>query len=285
MYGICHGTCLRQMRNAAAAKAAEQRGGGSSSWAISLRDINSGISSLNRVFALHEPQAIEISKTFDINPYFVTVIGSGYNPDLFHPAAEPEERDKVGIIYAGKISTPKGIPELLTVLESLKSRNIKMTFVGGCQEPELMAQLEELKEAAAEDDAPLEVEIMEPVPQSELAELYRQNDILVLPSYFEGLSLVPIEAMASGLIPVCTDLPGMRNWINENVTNPNVRYVPMPEMATIDHPTESGRQKYIEDLLYILTETIEDIEKGKQEMQPDTSGISWQEVSKKIISH
>jgi glycosyltransferase involved in cell wall biosynthesis len=123
------------------------------------------------------------------------------------------------------------------------------------------------------------------VPQERLAQIFRFNDIFVLPSYFEGLPLVLIEAMASGMVPVSTDLPGIRPWIETNVPGQNVRFVPMPEMETIDTPTPEGRAKFRDDLITVLKSLITDIaDDGSALPHPDTSGISWDGVAKKIIT-
>ncbi len=53
--------------------------------------------------------------------------------------------------------------------------------------------------------------------REKLAELYRSADLFVLPSRNEGLPSVLLEGMASGLVPVVTDLPVLRNVINQGV--------------------------------------------------------------------
>ena len=41
-----------------------------------------------------------------------------------------------------------------------------------------------------------------------LAEVFRQSDVFALPSFFEGLPLVTMEAMACGCKVVCSQIPG-----------------------------------------------------------------------------
>jgi glycosyltransferase involved in cell wall biosynthesis len=77
----------------------------------------------------------------------------------------------------------------------------ELTMAGGCQDEVLKASL---------DSLPDYVTWLGQIPQPALAELLRRSDIFVLPSYFEGLPLVLIEAMASGAVPVSTDLPGVK---------------------------------------------------------------------------
>jgi glycosyltransferase involved in cell wall biosynthesis len=48
----------------------------------------------------------------------------------------------------------------------------------------------------------------------------RQHDILLIPSRFEGVPLVMLEAMALGLPVVASDLPGIRAYLPENCLFP-----------------------------------------------------------------
>lgn len=270
--GISHGTDLRQMANCDA-----------------LREIvRPEIAKLDRIFALHEEQRTQIMEIFGIPADRAMVIGSGYNDRVFNmdgrmPRVTMEEymgtKAPVMICYAGKMSRPKGVPELLEALRSLNDDPevppFEVNLAGGCQDGTVRTML---------DDLPANMRWLDQVPQQRLAQIFRFNDVFVLPSYFEGLPLVLIEAMASGMVPVSTDLPGVQPWISENVPDQNVRFVPMPEMETIDTPTAAGRAKFTEDLRGVLKDLIIEIYRdGSFLPHPDTSGISWDGVAKRII--
>jgi glycosyltransferase involved in cell wall biosynthesis len=47
------------------------------------------------------------------------------------------------------------------------------------------------------------------LPNSEVRELLRKCHCLVLPSRYEGMPIVVIEAQAEGCVPICTNLPGI----------------------------------------------------------------------------
>lgn len=63
--------------------------------------------------------------------------------------------------------------------------------------------------------APYPVEFLGKLPQPELAKEYQRSDIFVLPSFFDGLPLTVIEAIACGDKVVVTDLPGIQDWLKE----------------------------------------------------------------------
>lgn len=152
----------------------------------------------------------------------------------------------------------------------------ELTMAGGCQD-------EALKDAL--DCLPEYITWLGQIPQPALAELLRRTDIFVLPSYFEGLPLVLIEAMASGAVPVSTDLPGVRPWINANVGRPNVIYADMPEMKSIDEPTDAGRDAFTIALSAVLKDAIRGFESGALPgALPDTSAITWDGVSRRLLA-
>ena len=270
IYGISHGTDLRQMINC-----------------DNLRElVRPGISKLDQALALHADQEQKIRDIFGMDSSRVRVIGSGYNSGLFYTEVrEPDaslshDAASVRICYAGKISRPKGVPEFLRVIDMLNSDTdvpaFEVTLAGGCQDEQVRCRLDQL---------PDNVTWIGQIPQAELAGVFRSCDIFVLPSYFEGLPLVLIEAMASGMVPVSTDLPGVKDWINANVPDHNIVFIPAPEMATIDQPTEAGREQFVRDLYSALRDIIIKKSSGQLSgMTPDTSSITWDSVAARVLS-
>lgn len=52
-----------------------------------------------------------------------------------------------------------------------------------------------------------------PLPRHELAEFYRRATLTVSPTMHDGTPNTLLEAMATGCLPVCGDLPSVREWI------------------------------------------------------------------------
>lgn len=266
IFGMCHGSDLRQVINCE-----------------HLRDmICPQIHKLDHIFALQDSQRSKISELFDIEASKITAVGSGYNSELFNSNGRILHKpdSPVRICYAGKMSEAKGVPELLSVLEELAHYksipDFSALLAGGCTGDEIRLTIE--------NASPCIVWLGQ-IPQAELANTFRKSDIFVLPSYYEGLGLVLIEAMACGLRCISTDLPGIRDWINTNVKDPAVRYIPMPELASVDEPTESGREKFKSDLKILLTEAIEECHKyGELRVHPDLSKLSWDYVAQTMLS-
>lgn len=275
IFGISHGSDLRQMVNC------EQLG----------ETVKPEIAKLDMALALHEEHKARIMRLTGIDENKISIIGSGYNDKLFNADLRASRDDlaqyadgspvPVMICYAGKMSDAKGVPELLESFRLLSADPdvpfFEATLAGGCQDSAIQAELDAL---------PDNINWIGQIPQTRLADVFRYNDIFVLPSYYEGLPLVLIEAMASGMVPVSTDLPGVRPWIESNVPRHNVRFIPMPEMATVDQPTDRGRVQFKNDLTDTLKELISEIADPRRVSGglPDTSGITWDGVASRILS-
>jgi glycosyltransferase involved in cell wall biosynthesis len=52
-----------------------------------------------------------------------------------------------------------------------------------------------------------------PLQQSELADLFRTSALMVSPTEHDGTPNTLLEAMACGCLPVCGDLPSIREWV------------------------------------------------------------------------
>ena len=264
--GISHGTDLRQMINC-----------------DNLRDlVKPYIKDLDAALALHEEQRTQIIEIFGMDESRVSVIGSGYNNILFNTEGriEHEPGTPLRLAYAGKISRPKGVPEMLAALDRLASDNdapaFELTMAGGCQDEVMKEKLKEL---------PPWAEWLGQIPQPALADLMRRTDIFILPSYFEGLPLVLIEAMSAGAVPISTDLPGIQKWINANVSNSNAVYIPVPQMKSIDEPTDNGRTVFISNLTSALKDTMDAFTSGILPGDlPDTSAITWDGLASRLLT-
>jgi glycosyltransferase involved in cell wall biosynthesis len=106
------------------------------------------------------------------------------------PRATPPLR----FIYAGGCSIRKGTPVLLEAWEKAQLREAELSLVGSWQLAE-----DRLKRL------PRGVKFVGPVGPERLRELYRESDVFVFPSFFEGFGLVLLEAMACGLPAIASD--------------------------------------------------------------------------------
>ena len=221
--GICHSTDLRQMGK----------------HSLEREFIVEGVRALDWIFALHEPQKREIVELYGVPEKRVCVVGSGYNDELFNPTGRTPhvEGAPAHFLYVGKIWRKKGVESLIRCVQLLGTMpsNITFNLVGGHNNEREFAELRTLADAS-----PYRFDFPGKVDQNQLARIYRDSDVFVLPSFFEGLPLVVIEALACGCKAVVTDLPGIRPWISANIPAAPVWFVEPPRMESVDEPVADG---------------------------------------------
>ena len=217
VYAQCHGSDLRQIET--------------NSWARSW--ILDQIPKLDGIFALHEIQEELICQIFDLPAHRIQVMGTGYNSNVFFKNPNLSRNpEKTRYLFAGKLSEKKGIYSLLRCLNHLQRlENVEVYLAGGCGSNEELEKIRLIAEAA-----PCSVVLLGKLNQGELAAWMNQCDVFVLPSFYEGLPLVLIEAMACGMRTVCTDLPGIQPWLDQAMPGNGTIFVAPPRMVRTDEP-------------------------------------------------
>lgn len=256
--GICHGSDLRQIcKND-----------------LQKEYIKKQIRKLDGIAALHEEQKKEIVRIFSCEEKKIRVIGAGYNPHIFY-CMEKEEKTYAQIAFAGKVTEKKGIFSLLRALEKLpySSEQIVVKIAGGMGEKQEYERICELAEKSK-----YMIQFLGALSQRELAEVFQESELFVLPSFYEGLPLVTMEAMACGCKVVCSEILGMESWMNKNVPGHRVEFVKLPAMENVDEP----QQEALPDFEQRLADAIQKKLEEKEVEHPDLSGISWKGISRKI---
>jgi glycosyltransferase involved in cell wall biosynthesis len=141
------------------------------------------------------------------------VVPNVVNTEIFYPSLNKNKSDKKKILLVAVLSPIKGIPYLLQALAQLKEKrqDFVLDIVGdgpNRQEYEEMTEKLELDKMVKFHGLKTKVEV---------AGFMRQCDFFVLPSLWENLPCVLIEAMASGIPVIATDVGGVKEMINENV--------------------------------------------------------------------
>lgn len=103
------------------------------------------------------------------------------------------------VLFVGNLSERKGVSDLLQALArpELSKVPFELTLAGGGDIAAYKAQAQRLRVAD-------KVRFHGWATQEQLAQLLADTDVLVLPSYDEGLPLAILEAMANGVAVVCT---------------------------------------------------------------------------------
>ncbi|MBU1107599.1 MAG: glycosyltransferase family 4 protein [Candidatus Riflebacteria bacterium] len=169
---------------------------------------------LTRFVVLNPEDAEWARQTFAGNGDRVIVIpGTGVDLNRFYPGEEPPEPFKLA--YVGRMLKDKGIFELIEAIKFLRAKgvNLQLILVGApdISNPESLSekQLNRWQEEGL-------CEYLGHIADVEC--LLRRVHALVLPSYREGLGMSLLEAAATGLPCIATDVPGCRSAVVDGKT-------------------------------------------------------------------
>jgi glycosyltransferase involved in cell wall biosynthesis len=190
--GHCHATGLRQLKSCPRLK----------------EEIFTGINKLDKIFVLHGEQVTEVEHLLGINPGKITIVGAGYDKQVFYPDARIK-KESTEILFVGKLAAAKGLPALIEAVNFCRSNCVKLRLhvAGGGSGVEADMLLKQL----SRDTDRFEYHGI--LDQHGLADIMRSCSVCILPSQYEGLPLVLLEALACGCLLLATDLPGIVNEI------------------------------------------------------------------------
>lgn len=262
----CHGSDLRQFRK--------------------CRHLQSlvldGCRNLDKIFALSQVQKNEIVELYGIEAKKIAIVGVGYNDQIFHKESSNSAK-RIRLIYAGKLSNSKGVPWLLKALQELSISNWELDLVGGGsgEEKEHCLKLAE--------DIGEQISVHGAIPQLELARLLSKADIFILPSFFEGMPLVVLEALASGCRLIVNDLPGVREILGD-LKSDLISIVPLPRLVNTDQLLKDDEPKFIDDLQKALLKQINHRESAENSKEREKINLllesnTWHSVFQRVNKH
>lgn len=140
--------------------------------------------------------------------------------------APPEPRRLRHFVFIGRLSPQKNPAFLIDMLARLIRRSWRLTLIG---DGPLMAHL---RQRIAHHGLGNQVTCTGWVGADEVHRLLADADILCMPSLSEGLPVAAIEALKYGLAIVASDIPGMRDVVDDGV---NGYQIPLGDLDAFAH--------------------------------------------------
>lgn len=243
--GICHGTCLRQLNN------------------IDLEKdyIINNVRELDNILVLHEEQRKEVIRIFNVNTKKISIIGSGYDDKIFYNKNYKRSK-KINLTYAGKICKSKGLEPLLRSMDKLDydENHIVLNLAGSGSNIE---EVNEIKSLA--DKCKYKVIFHGKLNHQELAELFNKSNIFILPSFYEGLPVVVLEALACGCNVIVSEINGLEDFMGDEINQSgNISYIKLPKMKSVGKPLKSELPLFEENISKSIKNFIDNVsEKAK----------------------
>jgi glycosyltransferase involved in cell wall biosynthesis len=180
-----------------------------------------------------------------------TVIPNPVDTSIFHPDIRElisKKNRSLSVLYAGRLEYRKGVHVLAQAIPMIRKelRDVRFIFIGSdtptapdgrSMRAYLNRQIESYQEV---------VELINPLPQHQLAVRYASSSVVVVPSLQEPFGLTCAEAMACGACVVASRVGGLVEIVQDGQTgylvepnNPHELALAINELLA--HPEERLR--------------------------------------------
>lgn len=185
------------------------------------------ISHSERVICCSNYMSYHIKENFGISNDKIHVIPNAVDILRFHSApshcqviANLRQRynissDEKVILYVGRLVREKGIYTLIDAFEMLWRRkmiNLNLVIVG--EGPIKESLMTEVRNRGLQKH----IHFIGFIDEVTLTALYRSSDVFIVPSLYEPFGIVVLEAMASGVPVVVSDVGGLSDIVENGVT-------------------------------------------------------------------
>jgi glycosyltransferase involved in cell wall biosynthesis len=163
------------------------------------------------------------------------------------------------LFFVGGVILRKGIHHLLEVVSSFSEEEVQLVIAGHYDtNDEVYKNYKDFKNIKFEGFVTRDV----------IAEYYQKSHVFVLPSLAEGMALVGLEALASGLPIICTDNTG----VNDIVINGENGFV-----------IPTSNQKELKDKIIWMLEHRENLKAMGKKAVLSAKGYSWSSYHNQLI--
>jgi starch synthase len=201
LYGIPHVMTMHSLEALRPWKA-EQLGGG---YQVSTWCERTSAASAAAVVAVSDGMRADILDAYpEISPERVRVIRNGIDTDEYRPDPNTDVLERYGVdltrpyvIFVGRITRQKGVPVLLRAASMLIPEAQLVLLAGAADTPEQLAEVAELVDVLRATRSGV-IWIPEMLSKPEVIQLLTHATVFAIPSIYEPLGIVNLEAMACG---------------------------------------------------------------------------------------
>ncbi len=221
LYGIPHVMTMHSLEALRPWKA-EQLGGGYqlSSWCE-----RTSADSAAAVVAVSDGMRADILTAYpEIPAERIQVIRNGIDTTEYRPDPNTDVLERYGVdlgrpyvIFVGRITRQKGVPVLLRAASALVPEAQLVLCAGAADTPELVAEVTGLVDGLRASRSGV-IWIPEMLPKREVIQLLTHATVFAIPSIYEPLGIVNLEAMACGTAVVGSRTGGIPEVVADGET-------------------------------------------------------------------
>jgi alpha-maltose-1-phosphate synthase len=221
LYGIPHVMTMHSLEALRPWKA-EQLGGG---YQVSTWCERTSAASAAAVVAVSDGMRADILTAYpEISPERVRVIRNGIDTDEYRPDPNTDVLERYGVdltrpyvIFVGRITRQKGVPVLLRAASMLIPEAQLVLLAGAADTPEQLAEVAELVDGLRATRSGV-TWIPEMLSKPEVIQLLTHATVFAIPSIYEPLGIVNLEAMACGTAVVGSRTGGIPEVVADGET-------------------------------------------------------------------
>ncbi|MBP1928352.1 glycosyltransferase involved in cell wall biosynthesis [Methanolinea mesophila] len=156
----------------------------------------------------------QVIRAKQIDPEKITAIHNGVDPEKFRPREKEEAArhfpsldtsDTLNVLFLSRMNASKGLYTYLDALEDIsKNTHLHFIFAGPGEFPEVSLPGDSFT-------------YLGPVDHDIAPYLYNLADVFILPSFYENFPISVLEAMASGLPVIASEVGGIPEMIRNRV--------------------------------------------------------------------
>lgn len=191
------------------------------------------------------------------------IVVNPYGVDIKKFFAVPKEKvsGPLKLIVVGQLNRRKGIHQLLEVVTKYSSDDVTLDLIGGFESTSDIY----LKYKDCEN-----VKFHGFITHDTLYKMYQESHVFALPSFAEGMALVGLEALASGLPLLCSDCTGINDLV--------IQY----ENGIVTH---AGDMNEIKAGIDWFRENMDRIPEMSINARKKAEEYSWEAYYKRTIEH
>ena len=221
LYGIPHVMTMHSLEALRPWKA-EQLGGG---YRISSWCERDSVAAAAAVVAVSDGMRADILTAYpEIYPERIRVIRNGIDATEYAPDPQTWVLDRYGIdltrpyvLFVGRITRQKGLPVLLRAAAGLVPEAQLVLCAGAADTPELLAEVTALVDGLRASRSGV-LWINEMLPKPEVIQLLTHAAVFAVPSVYEPLGIVNLEAMACATAVVASRTGGIPEVVVDGET-------------------------------------------------------------------
>lgn len=133
-----------------------------------------------------------------------------FNPCIMKAERQVVKKDKVQFLFLGRLGERKGVYDILKAAEQLREANVDISLYGD-------GEVEAARNIVKKNQLHDVVKVHGWISGEEKDAVFENADVLLLPSYHEGLPIAILEALSQGMPVISTPVGGIPEAVHDGV--------------------------------------------------------------------